>query len=114
MFFLLDLQSVSVYMLTFSFKNIPKRILLILTPYLYIYKLNNLPALKEVSSFIRHFHKNQRRMMGFAAFERKIRALSFAFLRTSLALFVWKWQQYEVHIDFYKATGAPHTMTRSS
>ena len=52
-------------------------------------------------------------MMRFAALERKIQALSIAFLRTSLALFVRKWQQYEVHVNFQRVTEAPQTMFRS-
>ena len=53
--------------------------------------------MNHVSSVFCHFYKNQFKMMGIAAFERKIQAVLFAFLRTSLALFVWKWRKYEVH-----------------
>ena len=62
-----------------------------------MYKLNNLPAMKHVSSIVCHFYKIQFEMMGIAAFERKIQAVLFAFLRPSLALFVWKWRKHEVH-----------------
>ena len=52
-------------------------------------------------------------MLQFAALGRKIQALSIAFLRTSLALFFWKWQQYEVHVKFQRVTEAPQMMLRS-
>ena len=57
-----------------------------------------------VSSLVCHFYKKQFRKTGIAALERKIQPLSFAFLRTFLALFVGKWQQYEVQIQFSKLT----------
>ena len=66
-----------------------------------------MPVLTQVSSIICHFYKNSLKMMGFAAFERKIQALSFAFLRTCLALFVWKWRKYEVHTSLKSWLG-PH------
>ena len=61
--------------------------------------------MNQVSSIDCHFYKNAFRMMGIAAFERKIQALSFAFLRNSLALFVWKWRKKEVRTCFKSYSG---------